>query len=180
MNEDTRIRRQAARKAEAKNARLEAEAGPLFVDQIDASEYTDPEAEYWRIRRSWALAPRGHDAAELGRVDRRWDLRCLRRLAARVMAPADFAAADAHRWHGDDADFWRDVLTGRRRMVLSYWRHVYGVRRGVERRIEVGEDRVWPPDGWWAPLDLAEFYRLTATPPALDHPGAVDPWRGKP
>jgi hypothetical protein len=98
----------------------------------------------------------------------------MRRLAARVMASADFAVADAHRWHGDDLAFWRDVLTGRRRMVLSYWRHVHGcksVRASdgrdwfIEKRVEVGEDRVWPPDGWVPPVDLAELDRLTAIPP---------------
>ena len=103
-----------------------------------------------------------------------------------VTEPTDFAAADAHRWHSNDLDFWREILTGKRRMVLTYWRHVFGCKSVrsddgrewfIEKYVDVGEDRVWPPDGWVPPVSLAELDRLTATPPPLDHPGAVDPWR---
>ncbi len=177
---------QAQRKAEAMNAKAKAEAGPLFADQV---EQTTPAAEYWRWRRVKALAPSGEQAAELWHVGERWDIYVLRRIARQAMRPEDFKAADGTRWTNDPKKFWRDVLLGRGRIVLSYWRHVYGCGSSkpnqyhdgppfiVEKRVEVGEGIVWPPPGWTPPLTEAELDALLVQPAALPFPNAVDPLR---
>lgn len=54
LTEDEKLRRRAAKKADARNAKLVAQAGPLFADQIPAEEFTNADDEYWRQRQSWA------------------------------------------------------------------------------------------------------------------------------
>lgn len=198
LTEDEKLRRRAARKAEAKNARLRADAGPLYADQVPAEEFTGPQAEYWAMRRSWAEGPRGHEAAYLAGIDWKVDLLLLRNQARRVMSPADFATADAAQdRHGDRARFWRNILTGGQRLVLSHWRHVYGVKTVVpqrfpapswtaylsgepfmvENRVECGEKLVWPPAGWQAPFTpeaLDQWFR-DLVPEPRELPGQVDP-----
>jgi hypothetical protein len=42
-------------------------------------------------------------------------------------------------------------------------------------RIELRERLVWPSEGWTPPLTEADLHELLATPPAHEHPNAVDP-----
>lgn len=188
LTEDEKLRRRAARKAEATNAKLVEQAGPLYADQVAPEEFTTAEDEYRKARLSWAQAPRGHEAAYLGRVDWRWDLYVIRRLAKQHMSQKDFAIADrAMDRHGDSMMFWRNLLLGRQRIVLSYWRHVYGCKWNepspyydgppfiTERLVEVGEALVWPPEGWAAPLSKEQLDSLLAIPPYLEYGAEVDP-----
>ena len=184
MTQATKDWRKAERKAQAKNEK--ATAGiPLFADQV---ELTSAKAEYWNYRlKIWGEGGGGHEAAYLWGVDQKVMLWLARQVAKRHMSPEDFALADRPGWHqaGDIMWFWRDVLTGRRRIVLSYWRHVYGCSHGTfegkdfitEKHVDVGEDRVWPPAGWQAPLTREQFEELTRITEPLDHPGAIDPLR---
>jgi hypothetical protein len=174
------------------NAKAREQAGPLFADQVEQTTATE---QYWRWRKVKAMAPGGYQGAELERVNWRWDLYVLRRIARQVMTPEDFATADARRWKGPELPFWRDVLLGRRRMVLDYERISHGYRpllnadgtpfvilAGPDKgqhvlieRVELRERMLWPPAGWTPPLTEAELKELLATTPALEHPSAVDP-----
>jgi|SRR5579883_988056 len=190
LTEDERLRRQAARKADAKNAKLVARAGPLFADQIPAEEFTTPAAEYRAIRLSWAQCPRGVEAAALARVDWNWDLYVVRRLAKAHMRPEDFAVADRRmRDFGDTMRFWRNLLVHGHRIVLDYERISHGMKQVVlppnqERRhelvlqiekVELRERLVWPPEGWTPPLTEQQLDELLGVPPYVEYGGAVDP-----
>lgn len=186
LTEDEKLRRRAARKAAAINARIKADVGPLFVEQVPAEELTNTNAEYWRIRKSFADCPRGEEAAYLGGIDAKVDLMIIRNLARRVMPAADFAlAVEREDRFGSRLDFWRNILLGRKQIVLRYWRHVYGCRSitpyyggppfMVEKRIEIGEALVWPPPGYQAPLTPEELAAYLMLPLPADLPGAVDP-----
>jgi hypothetical protein len=205
LTDDAKLRRRSQRKADAINAKLVASAGPLYADQIPADEFTSAEREYWRTRRMDMEGGRGQGAADLGGADWRWDLFVLRCVARRHMSPADFAIADAASdKHGERQHFWMNLLCYGQRIVLSYWRHVYGcmsVRlerwpaphwtaaldgehgelvHCVEKRVEVGEALVWPPAGWTPPLTRAQLDALLSIPPPADFAGAVDPWNLSP
>jgi hypothetical protein len=80
-------------------------------------------------------------------------------------------------------------------MVLDYERIRYGYRPMVNaegtpfvipagpdkgqhvliERVEMRERLVWPLEGWTPPLTQAELNGMLATPPAREHPDAVDP-----
>lgn len=183
MTEDVKARRRAARKAEAINARARAAAGPLFAPTLTAAELTTADDEYWKWRRMKAVegGGGGEEAAYLWSVDRKVDLWLLRNLARRVLSPEDFAVADTHRWHGDDLYFWRNILLGRQRIVLSYWRHVHGCKTVrfegresiIEKRIDVGENLVWPPPGWKPPFTPEELEAHLALPAAAMPAGVI-------
>lgn len=173
-----RDRLRAKRKVDRLNAK-DAAGVPLFADQL---EPRDANAEYWRWRKVKALtADGGH--VDLHHVDWNVDKWILRNVARQVMPPTEFDLADQHRWHGDDIRFWKNILLGKQRIVLRYWRHVYGCGTGTfqgrefvcEKRIDCGEAETWPPPGYVPPLTEAELEALIAIPPPVDHPGAVDP-----
>jgi hypothetical protein len=126
-------------------------------------------------------------AGELFQVGVRWSRYVMRRIARRVMHPRDFAAAAGKdRDFGEVLRFWRDILLGRRRLVLHYDRKSYGwspcgLREQVlccehgcnkcERplicyveRVELTEAVVWPPPGWQPPLTEAELDALLVEP----------------
>lgn len=140
-------------------------------------------APAWKIRKSWADAPRGMSAADLARVTRNLDLWVIRNIARQHMKLEDFEVAVSKEGEFGDRDrFWKSILTGTQRIVLSYYRHVYGCGWNkpspyysgppfiVEKRVECFEKLVWPPEGWQAPLTPQEFDVLTAIP----EPGAED------
>ncbi len=101
------------------------------------------------------------------------------------MSPEDFAAADSRRWAGDPLAWWRKVLLGQARLVLSYERVSLGYRAvhaadgrllcEVER-VELREAIVWPRANWRPPLDEGQLAELLTDTAYLGHPGAVDPW----
>ncbi len=191
MTEDERIRRQAARKADAKNAKLLASAGPLFAEQVPAEEFTDADAEYWKKRQSFATSPRGEEAGYLARIDFQWNLRAVRRIALAAMGQEDYAVAvQMDDKHGDRLMYWRGVLLGQRRMTIGFERIVKGWKpcylppnqyRKEETMfymedVEVRPTLAWPPEGWRPPLTAEEFDRLVKVPEAQEAEQTVDPW----
>jgi hypothetical protein len=176
---DQIARRRIAKKVAARNAQAR-EAAPLFAEQVPVETV---EGEYWKWRRGKAMVQGGEAAAELWSVDRKWTLRMVRAIARQVMGQADFDIADSCRWTGDVMMFWRDVLTGCRRIVLEWERIDEGMRtvafsdgKTLEiPRVTLREKRVWPDPGWVAPLTGEQFDRLVAPPVPLDFEGAVDP-----
>lgn len=196
LTEDEKLRRRSARKAEAVNAKIKADAGPLYVEQIPPEELLTAEQQYWKYRHNPALGSGGHEGAYLAGVDWKVDVYLIRRLAQRFMSEKDYQiAVKASKNHGDEKFFWRNILLGRQRIVLSYWRHVYGVKEvrpqkfpglswtqymsdepfQVEKHVEVGEALVWPPEGYIAPLTKEQLEAYLALPVPIDFAGAVDP-----
>lgn len=198
MTEDTKLRRRAARKAAKIQKREIDAAGPLFADQVEL-QVTTPEDEYWKIRRSWALAPRGHEAAYLGNVDYRWDLSIIRKLAMLIMSESDFEIADGKSDRfGSVMDFWKNIMIGQRRIVIDYtvvshgWKPCWrdpetkaccqdGCSKCesvlicyIEQRT-MTERLVWPPEGYHPPLTKEQLDKYLELPLPQNFPGAVDP-----
>lgn len=199
LTTDEKLRRRAARKAEATNARIKADAGPLYADQVPAEDFANATDEYWRIRKSWADCQRGHEAAYLADVDHKVDLMIIRNLARRVMPPADFAlAVEKDGQFGSRMDFWRNILLGRRRIVIHYdrvshgWRPVFRDPAAVNccehkchrcesrslghyEKVTLAESLVWPPAGYQAPMTPEQLESHLSLPMPVDWPGQVDP-----
>lgn len=194
LTDDQKARRRAAAKAEAKNKKVQAEI-PLFADLVEKAK---PNDEYWawRFGKAQEGGGGGEEAAYLAGVDWRVDIWLMRKLAKQVMPPEDFALADAKRNdHGSQTSYWKYILTGRMRLVLKYWRHVFGVKTCkpmyygppesvascdhtpfmVEKRVEIGELVVWPKEGWTPPFkSFEEVEAALALPRALEFSGAVE------
>lgn len=189
LTENEKLIRRATRKAAAENAKLINDVGPLFVAQIPQNEFQTPADQYWKYRRTYAMeGGRGEAAGYLHSIDQKVDVYIIRRLAQRFMTAKDYAiAVEASEKYGTVLDFWKNILLGRRRIVLSYWRHVYGCTLSqpnahwdgppcfVEKRIECGELLVWPPADFQAPLTSEQLNSHLALPHAELFPGAVDP-----
>jgi hypothetical protein len=201
LTEDQKLRRRAARKAAATNAKLKADAGPLFEHEIPKAEFVTPEQQYWKYRADYACeGGKGNAAGYLYSVNHKVDVFICRMVAKRAMRAEDFAIADNKRWVGDVLKFWKDVLTGQKQMVLGYDRISHGWKpcfrgerptppvccehgcRYCERVIlcyvevtDIVPTLTWPPAGWLAPLTSDGFDQLTAIPPAYEFGCQVDP-----
>lgn len=191
LTEDEKLRRRAARKAEERNQKLKDDTGPLFEHEIPKEEFTSANDEYWHKR--WVAAQTdsfgitgGAGAAYLMQVDYRMNLWMIRNIARKHMAAHDFEICDSQRWTGDIMKFWRDVLTGSRKMTIGWdiTRHGYkpcfrdkrpvccghGCRHCESVIIMYLEHTTmkpaleWPAEGWKAPLTPAEYDALTTIP----------------
>jgi hypothetical protein len=200
LDEDVR---RAEQKAERLNAKLQTEI-PLFADQTEqatpAGEYWKTRRVHAMRERGGVGAA---DLIVSQRRLDVWIVREMMRahLPPEIFALA--RAIDEK--YGDTHIFWRDICTGSRRIVLEYEHKDCGhlpvfqpgpglhalrnppvcCETGCSKceaaiimyahRIESREKVVWPPADWQAPMTREQFDALTATPPALDHAGAVDP-----
>jgi len=195
LTEDEKLRRRASRKAEAVNAKA-IRGAELFADQVPL---TTAAAEYWKARRGWALVPRGAEAACLGGIEDKIDLMLIRQLARAVMKAEDYAlAVSKSNNYGSVLDFWRNILLGRRRLVIAYervslgWKPCFldkaataccehGCRQCESKLIryiesvQMTEKLVWPPAGYVAPMTAAELEARLGIPPAEEFAGQVDP-----
>ncbi len=185
MTEDQKIRRRAARKADAENEKLREDVGPLFVEQIPTEDFTDANTEYWKARRQWA-GVKGEQAGWQHGMERKIDLFIVRAIARRHMTAADFDVCDKAHWFNDKLDFWGDVLTGQRQMTIGWdkishgykpvYREEYAVccEHGCHRcesrillyveKIDMRVALTWPRPDWTPPLTSSEFKSLVTIP----------------
>lgn len=195
LTEDEKLRRRAARKAEAINQRLRDDVGPLFIAEIPKDEFTNATDQYWVSRRAWASG-KGEAFAELDRFDRQMNLWLVRCVARKHMTPADFEICDSQRWTGDIMKFWRDVLTGQKKMPIGWnaerfgWKPVFrdkdkvnccghgchwceSVMIGYIEQTTMTVALEWPAPGFVAPLTADEYDRLTTIPDCAEHPDGL-------
>jgi len=186
LTDDEKLRRRAARKAERINKRLKDDVGPLFEREIPKEEFTNASDQYWVSRRMWAEG-KGEGFAELDRFDRQMNLWLVRCIARKHMSPSDFGVCDAQRWTGDIMKFWRDVLTGQKRMPIGWniqshgWTPCFRDKskvvccehgcRSCESVLICYVEKTtmtvaleWPAADFKAPLTLEEYDSLTTIP----------------
>lgn len=167
------------------------------MSQIPKEEYTDATAEYWNARQSWALLGKGSAFGELDRFDRSMNLWLVRSIARKHMEPADFEVCDSRRWTGDIMKFWKDVLTGQKKMPIGWDRHSEGwvpvfrdkakvnccghgcshcesVYNGHIERVRMTVSLEWPRPGFVAPLTPNEYDTITAIPEPGEHKDELD------
>lgn len=169
--------RQARLKTERERKQVVKEL-PLFAEQA-LQEVRTPEENYWRTRMGKEMAGYGEPRAGFFED---WDTVLLMALAKRHLPPGIYetAVVELGRKWGPPKWYWMDLLTGGRKVVLRYYRHVFGCRSNipspyydgppfiVERHVEVGELVTWPPEGYLPPLTREEVKALLAVPPPLD------------
>lgn len=193
LTEDEKIRRRAARKANAVNAKLRDDTGPLFEHEIPQEDFTNATDEYWSARQQWASGNKGTGAEDLLIVASRLDLFLVRCIARKHMSAADFATADenAHKY-GPILDFWKNVITGRKKLTIGWNVTRHGHRpcfspqaapvccehgcRYCESRILLYIEQTtmtptlhWPAPDWQSPLTPEQFDALTTTPEPMDN-----------
>lgn len=196
LTDDEKLKRRASKKAQAINAKNLADVGPLFAheaDKVTANEV------YWDRRRAAAITQGGHEAGYLAGVEWRIDEYLLRLAARRVMSPEDYdLAVSKSRNFGSVIDYWRNILLGKRRIVIAYHKTIHGYRpcfrdptaktcceHGCKRcespillyleHSTLTESLVWPPEGYKPPMTAAELDAWLAVPVAMEFPGQVDP-----
>jgi hypothetical protein len=178
-------RRQAAAKTvrETEAAAKQAAKAPLFRAQILA-EVRTPEENYERTY-GWHPGEGGGDREPYVGFFEDWQTVLLRCVALRVLDPEVYRVAcawSAGRWFAFPVQKWTDLLLGRARIVLKRYRHVFGCTHSipsryydgppfiVEKRVEIGDMVVWPPDGWQPPLTPEQLKELLAEPPPGEQP----------